>query len=1137
MTLRGQFAGWLVAVSLSSVLAGAPSAIGQTSPATAPAASVPAQAPPSTQTLPSAPLIAGGAIRGTVKAGNVPLPGVSVTATNTLTGKKFTTTTEVTGVYEMSIPQNGRYVVRAELAAFALATKEALLNATSHQQQADFSMVLASRAEQQEQREQAVTRQAGGAQSLALMGAAADLLQAGSGAGNSGAALPSIAGNTDFSGDSVAVTGQTGTTNLFAGMGDFREGMENQQQLQALGQTPGQGGGGGGGFFGVPGGGFGGPGGGGGGGGRGGGRGNFRNFKPNQPHGAIFWNGGPSTFNAEPFDVRGEAQPNPGYDTNHYGLTIVGEPFIPKLTKPSSKDFVFLTVAGQHSTSPVNEYGTVPTTLERAGNFSDLIGPNGALIPIYNPATGKPYPGNIINTPLSPQALAVLNYYPAPNLPGTTQNYRLVTTSGSNTDNVGVRWNHSFGASTGNIPAIARQFINTGTGLNQSMNVNFNYSHSAGDDVNLFYQLGGKQQTHSYSVAAGYSIGKGKLTNNFTFTWNRNDSQLRNFFTNVEDVSTQVGILGPNGALNSNPLNYGLPDFVFNQFNGLNQLQANYRLTQTFALSESSAWRHGKHNMRFGGDFHRVQLDLLGGTNSTGTFYFTGFATQEPGSGTGNQVATSGSSFADFLLGIPQETTIQSPQEKAYMRQNTWDLFAQDDWRALPNLTILAGLRYEYFSPYAETNDRLATLDYNSGFTDVDAVYPNQIGPISGVKYPRTLIYPERNNFAPRLGIAWRPFKDTVVRAGYGINYTVGQYGNFIQNLAYQPPFANVQNNQAEYSSGAFTGLCGATGSLADCFAGQQLPSNYAVNPHYRLPYVQVWNFDIQRTLPLAIVLNVGYNGAKGTRLDVLSAPGIYNNVSATGVLFDFEDAVAFSNFNALVVRANKRLQNGIALQMTYTYSHSIDDASSVGAGSAVVAQNWQNILAEESNSSFDIRNQVKGTFLYELPFGPDKHYLSNGNWASHAFGDWSLSGSYTLADGTPLTPAISASVADVARGSAGSVRPDRVPGTSITSGGGHINNWFNTAAFSTSFAPGQYYGNASRYSIPGPGTTVVNMSLSKTFQLKDTKSFEVRMTADNAFNIVQYSGVNTQFDSTAVGEVTSARPMRTITFLARYRF
>lgn len=1142
MTFREQFASWTLALSLTAALS--PAATAQ-APATAPTP----QSPSAAESLPSAPVAAGGTIRGSVKAGAVPLPGVSVTATNTLNGKKFTTTTDVTGAYEMTIPQNGRYVIRAELAAFALGTKEALLNATNHQQQADFSMVLASRAAQQEQNEQASTRQygsAGGAQSLSLTGAAADLLQAGSGAGNAGAALPAIAGNTDFSGDSVAVTGQAGTTNPFAGMGDIREGMENQQQLQALGQNPGQQQGGG--FFGGPGGGgFGGPGGGGPGGGSGGrgGRGNFRNFKPSQPHGAIFWNGGPSTFNAEPFAVRGQPEQNLGYNTNHYGLTIAGEPFIPNLTKPSNKDFVFLTLAGQHSTSPVNEYATVPTNIERTGNFSDLIGTDGQLVPIYNPVTGKQYPGNIINTPLSPETLQLLKYYPAQNLPGTTQNYRLLTTSGSNTDNVGVRWNHSFGASTGNIPAIARQFINTGNGLNQSMNVNFNYSHSASDDVNVFPELGGKQQTHSYSLSAGYSIGKGKLTNNFTFTWNRNNSQLRNFFTNIEDVSTQVGILGPDGALNSNPLNYGLPNFVFNNFSGINQQQPNFRLAQTFALSESSSWRHGKHNVRFGGDVHRVELNLIGGTNSTGSFYFTGYATQEPGTTNGNQVATSGSSFADFLLGIPQETTIQSPDQKAYMRQNTWDLFAQDDWRALSSLTILAGLRYEYFSPYAEKDDRLATLDYNAAFTEVGAVQPNQFGPVSGLKYPRTLIYPERNNFAPRLGIAWRPFKDTVVRAGYGINYTVGQYGNFIQNLAFQPPFANVQNNQADLTSTTVAGVCGTVGSLGDCFVGKQLPSNYSVNPRYRLPYVQVWNFDIQRSLPLAIVLNVGYNGAKGTRLDVLSAPGLYppagnplgSPIPYTGINFDFEDAVAYSSFNALVVRANKRLQNGIALQMTYTYSHSIDDASSVGAGASVVAQNWQDILAEESNSSFDIRNQVKGTFLYELPFGPDKHYLSSGNWASHAFGDWSLSGSYTLADGTPLTPAISASVADVARGTAGSVRPNRVPGVSISAGGGHIDNWFNTAAFSTNFAPGQYYGSASRYSIPGPGTTVVNMSLSKTFQLKDTRSFEVRLNANNAFNIVQYAGVNTQFDSTAVGQVTSAQNMRTITFLARYRF
>ncbi len=1124
MSIRAQSAGWAVTVSIAMAFPGARVLFGQNAPA---------EAHP-TQSLPSAPTAAGatagGTVHGSVLAGTVPLPGVSVTATNTLTGKKFTTTTDVTGSYAMTIPQNGRYVVRTELAAFAPSTKEVLLNAASRDQAANFAMILASRAAQQDQREQASTRftGTGGAQALALMGAAADLLQAGSGNSISGAQLPSIAGNYDTSGDSVAVTGQAGTTNPFAGMGDMRQGFENEQQLQALGQTPGQTTQGGGGFFGGPGGGGfgGGPGGGGGRGGRGGG--NFRNFKANQPHGAIFWNGGDSALNAQPFAIRGQQAQNPGYNSNHYGLTIAGEPFIPKLTKPSSKDFVFLTISGQHTTSPVNEYGTVPTMLERAGNFSQLTGANGALIPIYDPTTGQPYPDNTITSALSPEAKALLQYLPAPNLPGTTQNYRLLTTEGSNTDVVGVRYNHSFGASTGNLPAIARQFINTGSGLNQSLNMNFNLSHAASDDINLFPSLGGKQQTHSYSVAAGYTIGKGKLTNNITYTWNRNDSELRNYFTNLQDVATETGILGSAGALNPNPLNYGLPNLVFNQFTGFNQTQPNFRLTQTFALSESSSWRHGKHNVRFGADFHRVDLNLIGGTNSTGTFYFTGLATQAPGSSGDSQVATSGSSFADFLLSAPQETTIQSPDQKAYMRQNTWDVFGQDDWRVLPSLTILAGLRYEYFSPYAEETDRLATLDYNAAFTQVAPVYPNQIGPISLQKYPRTLIAPERDNFSPRLGFAWRAFRNTVIRGGYGINYTVGQYGNFIQNLAYQPPFANVQTNEA---------TSGAVISLANGFSGKQAESNFAVNSNYRLPYVQVWNLDIQRTLPLGIVFNAGYNGAKGTRLDVLSAPGIYNNVPVPGVLFNFEDSVAFSNFNALVIRANKRMQNGISVQLTYTYSHSIDDASSVGASSPVVAQNWQNIVAEESNSSFDLRHQAKGSWVYELPFGPDKHYLSNGNWASHAFGDWSISGSYTLATGEPLTPTISASVADVARGTAGSVRPDRLPGASIRAGGGSIDHWFNTGAFSTTFAPGQYYGTASRYSIPGPGTTNVNISLSKTFQFKDTRSFEVRATAANALNIVQYSGVNTQFDSTAVGQVTSAQSMRQMTFLARYRF
>ena len=196
----------------------------------------------------------------------------------------------------------------------------------------------------------------------------------------------------------------------------------------------------------------------------------------------------------------------------------------------------------------------------------------------------------------------------------------------------------------------------------------------------------------------------------------------------------------------------------------------------------------------------------------------------------------------------------------------------------MANLTVLFGLRYEYFSPYSEKYDHLSTLDTGNDFASVATVLPNGIGPFTG-KYPRDLIYPERNNFSPRIGIATRVMKDTVVRGGYGINYAVGQYVKFIQEFAFQPPFADVQTNES---------TSGAAISLANGFSTPQTAGNYAVNKYYRLPYVQVWNLNLQRTIPGDIVLNVGYNGSKGTRLDIVDARGRTDNDSLSGVLYDF---------------------------------------------------------------------------------------------------------------------------------------------------------------------------------------------------------------------------------------------------------
>ena len=1103
----------------------------------------------------------GGTVRGVIKSGATLLPGVTVTAKNTLTGKQYVTATDIHGGYALHVAEDGRYVVRAEFAAFAPVTKEVVLHGGGAAEQADLTLLLASR---QQQLDEAAARrpsgpgggpgggggnggggprqyQGGGAQSLALLAGSLGAISGGA-AGGGEAGVPSAAGNSDFSSDSVAVAGQSGTTNPFAGVNadQLRDNFENLQQQQTLAQIPGQrqsGGPGGGGFGG---GGFGGPGGGGFGGGGFGGRGgaNFRKLNPNKPHGAIFWSGGNSLFDAKPFALRGQPEPQPQYNSNRFGVIFAGAPYIPRLVEHDTKDFFFLSLIGNRSSTPFDQYGTVPDTNERTGDFSQLT-QGGQGVPIYDPQTGQPFPGNRIPAGrISPQAAALLAYVPLPNLAtANRQNYQRLTSATTNSTNVGVRYIRNFGAGTAT-SSLIQQFTGTSApGLRQNINVNYNYSHTGADELNLFPQLGGKQQVSQHSAQLGYTLGVNKLTNNFNVSLNRTDTALSNLFTGRQDIASSIGVNVLSGAA-LNPLNYGLPNITLVQFSGLNEQQPNFQTNQTLGVSESSSWLRGKHNLKFGGDYKRVELNLFGQSNSTGTFTFTGLATQQPGSvsanGTGtnggNGAPRSGLSLADLLLGQPQQTAIQAPYQKAYLRANVYDLFVQDDWRLRANFTVLAGLRYEYFSPYAEKSGRLATIDPSSDFTQVAPVIAGGVGQYTG-RYPQTLIRPDRTSLSPRIGFAWRAAKNTVVRGGYAINYANGQYVNFIHNLAFQPPFADVQTNQA---------TAGAAITLANGFLSPQPAGNYSVNQNFRLPYVQVWNVDVQRTLPMGIVLNVGWNGAKGTRLDVLTAPGRTAEASVSGVYYNYSDSIGFSNYNAGTVRLRKRLQGGIAVGATYTYSHAIDDASSIGGNggtAAVVAQNAQNILAEESNSSFDIRHNLKGDFVYELPLGPDGHYLTSGTWLSHGLSNLSVSGNFGFATGEPLTPHFAANIADVARASTGSLRPNRLPGVSLTAGGDRLDRFFNTDAFSSNFAPGQIYGTASRNSIPGPGTVTFNASVSKTIKLGDTRSFEMRATANNALNTIQYAGVDTQLGSNTYGQVTSAAQTRTFSLQGRLRY
>jgi hypothetical protein len=660
-------------------------------------------------------------------------------------------------------------------------------------------------------------------------------------------------------------------------------------------------------------------------------------------------------------------------------------------------------------------------------------------------------------------------------------------------------------------------------------------------------------------VPIGFVKSVGKLTNSLRFDFNRSRTRTQNLYAFNDDVDSALGING----VSTNPFDWGLPGLSFTNFNSLQDINPQLLRNQTYTFSDYIVWTHGKHSWRWGGDFRRVQLNTEASSNARGSFIFTGLNTSEIVGG--QPVAGSGYDFADFLLGLPQSTSVEFGEDSYHFHGNYWDLYAQDEWKVSGNLTLNFGVRYEYVSPLTEENNLIANLDLSPGVLNpalgtpaVAVVLPGQRGPYSG-DLPDSLVRPNRKAFAPRVGFAWKPFSKTVVRGGYGINYNTGAYQTIAQQLAFQPPFSTAETN-IQTTPGDLT--------LANGFptpAQGAITNSYAVDPNYRFGYVQIRNLDIQQQLRPTLLLNLDYTGTKGTNLDILEAP----NRTPTGLLianaqaFTYENSVGDSEANAGSVRLRKRLSNGFSIGGLYTFSKSIDDASSIGAGATSgsgsaglgaggtgaagggasasagsgansVAQNALDISAERGLSSFNQTQKFTADYLLELPFGHDKRWLTGNTSLRAIFGDWQWSGDWAIASGLPFTPRLLGDSADVNRGTNGTLRPDVVPGQSVSISNPSIAKWFNTAAFAPPAGP---YGDARRNSIIGPGSKVFDMALTKVIPINESRVLEFRAQATNIFNIPNYSSIDTTFNSPTFGRVTAVGGMRQITMTARFRF
>ena len=498
-------------------------------------------------------------------------------------------------------------------------------------------------------------------------------------------------------------------------------------------------------------------------------------------------------------------------------------------------------------------------------------------------------------------------------------------------------------------------------------------------------------------------------------------------------------------------------------------------------------------------------------------------------------------------------------------------LYFTDDWRIQSNLTINAGLRWEYGAPITEIHGRLVNLDVVPGYTAVAPVLGSDpIGSLTGSHYPSSLIRPDKRGFEPRVGLSWRPIPAStiVVRAGYGIYDDTSVYQTSVLQLAQQAPLSkslSVENSA----------VCPLT--LANGFepCSSITANTFAVDPNFRVGYAQTWQLSIQRDLPGALQMTAAYLGIKGTRGVQQFLPNTYpigavNPCPSCPAGFVYQASGGDSTRQAGQIQMRRRLRSGFTASLLYTYSKSIDDDAMLGgqghvlassqtaapsggqgqssgqgsgqggtgttattsqsaATTSAIAQNWLNLHAERSLSSFDQRHLLNLQAQYTSGEGLGGGTLMSG-WPGRLLKEWTVVGTAVVGSGLPETPVYLAAVPGT--GITGPIRPDPTGAAiSASSGSQHL----NPAAYSAPL-PGQW-GTAGRNSITGPNQFSLDSSVARTFRPSARFYFDLKVSATNMLNHPVFTGWNTTVNSTQFGLPLAPNPMRSLETQLRLRF
>jgi trimeric autotransporter adhesin len=867
----------------------------------------------------------------------------------------------------------------------------------------------------------------------------------------------------------------------------------------------------------------------------------------NRVHYSFYDTFGDSALNARPYSLYEANPPKISSWTESAGLNIGGPLKIPHVYDGTDKTFFYINFGGTWARTPVDQFATVPTLAERNGDFSadnvllydplsNLTGPR-ALMPntgCYQATPASPLPpvGACIPTNLiSQQAIQLLNYIPTPNIPvtnvaGQNFNYHLQTNVPGVSNRLNVNVTHQISSKL-------------------SLQVNYNLSDATSHSLSSFPGIEGNTFTRGQSVMIG-------LTQNWTKTFmhtsqlyfSRNRTLGQNGFSDFTDISSQIGLTG----ISPNPSDFGLPSINFTNFTGLSDPNFSLARSQTYRYVDSFRWMKTKHTISAGGEVRKMDINRDSDPAPNGQFSFTGLMTSQltasgaPVISPANcQTATSsgpciGNDFADFLLGYPANTKVQYGDTATYFRNWGFIGYASDDWHMFPRFTLTYGARYEAFTPPTEINGHIANLAVSSDFSQVQCVTPVATGNCAAGPTP-SLFQGHYNNWAPRVAIAWQPpgkwfsgQHQMTLRAGFSMFYVEAYLNTLAAEMANQPPFATASTLTQQ--SATIVPLSFQT-NLSTALPGS-VTNTVAVNPSYQVPYAMIWNAGIEYNLARSVFLEVMYTGTRGVHLDELLGFSSVTNGTTNAAGFTYDTTGAFSNFNALQVRLQKRMTRGLMFMARYTYSKSLDDASTIGGGGQTVIQDNADPSGDYGLSSFNMTHQFLSMFSYQLPFGDRRRFAAKG-WQKNVFGEWRVNGSFTAHSGTPFTVRVFSK----------NQACQNVPGTNSEranqSGDPSLPNpttldWFNTAAFSI---PTACFGDAPRNSVIGPGAFTINSGVTKSipFGRDGLRRLDISWNASNLLNHPNYTGLSTVLGSSTFGEITSVAGMRTMTFTTRFNF